>query len=322
MIQDKISIIVPVYNAENTIERCIKSIVECMNTDIEIILVDDCSKDNSVNICKKLKNDYSFIKLYQNLENKGVSYTRNVGLKNASGDYILFIDSDDYVENNYINTFMECLLKYPKSFIVCGYINDDMKYNQTKTNIVLSENQFEIGDIKDLLVKLFNHNLLQQLWNKVFIKEIIDRNNIAFDETINVGEDFKFILDYLKYSNELCKLVMINKPLYHYMRDQSDSLMYNINYVHYSVAIENIEKMYSLCGLDEKQINNNLCSKKKDLINTYSYLIFHNKKMSYTDKKNNILKLDDQQGKNLFKRQRTIYFKEKIVQILNRRHIR
>ena len=123
----KISVIIPVYNAENTIRKCVESIIENRYEGVEIILVDDCSKDKSWHICQELSDLYANIICIHNEKNRGVSYTRNQGLKVAIGQYTMFVDSDDWVEKNYFAEFMYVVEKHQLKLAVCGYLNHDEK---------------------------------------------------------------------------------------------------------------------------------------------------------------------------------------------------
>lgn len=99
---DKISIVVAVYNAEKTLKKCVDSLLNQTYNNIEIILVNDCSKDNSLDICNEYSKVNDNVKVISNERNSGVSNTRNNGIDNSTGEYICFVDSDDYVESNYI----------------------------------------------------------------------------------------------------------------------------------------------------------------------------------------------------------------------------
>lgn len=305
-----VSIIIPVYNASSTLQRCVESIINNDYKNVEIILIDDCSKDSSLEVCKLLSDHYDNVIYYHNDVNKGVSYTRNVGLKNCKGKYILFIDSDDYVEHNYISSLLNIKIKYPDSFLLCGYLNEDMKYNQRIDDILYSTNDIDNISI-EYLEELHNKTLLQQLWNKIFIKDIIIDNNVLFDESISVGEDFKFILEYLKYS-KYKDIYVINKSLYHYMRDQSTSLMYNVNYTHLDVSLNNMQMLYKLLSKSDKEIDNLISNKRLSMLNNYAYIIFRNKNMSFKDKRYNIYNLDSKLGKKLFRDNVILYIKEMI----------
>ena len=115
----KFSVIIPVYNAANTIERCISSIVNNTFKDVEIIVIDDCSKDDSLNICRKIAAQNNNLHILHNECNRGVSYTRNRGLENAQGEYILFVDSDDWIEPTYLQSFEQALEENKEFFAIC-----------------------------------------------------------------------------------------------------------------------------------------------------------------------------------------------------------
>lgn len=308
MMDKLVSIIIPVYNASATLQRCVESIINNDYKNIEIILVNDCSKDNSLDFCKLLTKTYLNVRYETNDVNKGVSYTRNKGISLASGDYIIFIDSDDYVEHNFISSLINIKNKNNDSFVLCGYLNEDMKYSKRIDDIIYSSNETDNLGL-DCLEELHNKTLLQQLWNKVFIKDVIINNNILFDESINVGEDFKFILEYLKCS-QYKDIYVINKSLYHYMRDQETSLMYNVNYTHLDVSLQNMKMMYNLLGKSNQEIKDIISNKKLSMLNNYAYLIFRNKNMSFKNKKYNIYNLDSKLGKKLFRDNVILYIKE------------
>lgn len=107
-----VTIIIPVYNAEAFLPKCIESIISQSYSNFELLLVDDCSTDNSYSICQSYSSLDSRILIIRNNINKGVTITRNLGLDNAKGEYILFIDNDDYIDNNYIETFINALQDY------------------------------------------------------------------------------------------------------------------------------------------------------------------------------------------------------------------
>lgn len=314
----KYSIVVPVYNAENTIERCVESIIANNVDDIEIILVDDCSKDNSLLKCKSLAQKYGCVEVIHNETNKGVSYTRNMGIYAAKGKYTLFVDSDDWIDPSYCGTFDKFISEYPDSFMICGYVNHDEKQNG-RTDIVIWDNigDYKITDIKTELETIYNSNLLQQLWNKLFITEIIQQNKLKFDESISVGEDFRFILEYIRVS-KINNLVLINKPLYHYMRDQDGSLMFKIGLESVEEPIKNLKSLYRLIGYSEKEIEEKITKDREKQVSLYAYLILHNAGMSMKEKKRLVYNLDSEQGKYLFKKNKKIYLKERIAKLLHK----
>lgn len=117
-----VSVIVPVYNTQDYLERCLTSLVHQTYKNFEIILIDDGSTDSSAEICDKWSDIYSFIKVYH-YPNKGIAESRNRGIKQSVGDYITFVDSDDFLESNYIELLMDLLKKNNADISVCGYKN-------------------------------------------------------------------------------------------------------------------------------------------------------------------------------------------------------
>ena len=114
----RLSVVIPVYNAEKYIETCLNSIIPQLTEDDEIILINASSKDNSETICNKYVERNNNIKLY-NIENGGPSVSRNAGIKHATGKYIIFIDGDDYIEKNYIETMLKNVKE--KQLVICSY---------------------------------------------------------------------------------------------------------------------------------------------------------------------------------------------------------
>nr|WP_294036879.1 glycosyltransferase family 2 protein [uncultured Ruminococcus sp.] len=314
----KYSIVVPVYNAENTIERCVESIIANNMDNIEIILIDDCSKDSSLEKCNAIAEKYKQIVVIHHDTNKGVSYARNTGIYAAKGKYTLFVDSDDWIDSLYCNTFDRYISENPDSFLICGYVNHDEKYNG-RTDIIGWNDigEYKVSNIKTELEVIYRSNLLQQLWNKLFITEIIQNNKLKFDESISIGEDFRFILEYIRVS-KINKVVLINKPLYHYMRDQEGSLMFRVGLESVEEPLKNLVSLYQVVGYSQNEIEEKIVIDRENQIELYAYLIMHNAGMSIKRKKKLIYNLGSKQGKYLYKKNKRIYIKEKIVKLLHK----
>ncbi|OYP60803.1 glycosyltransferase family 2 protein, partial [Prevotella sp. P3-122] len=189
-----ISIIVPVYNAQKYIKRCVESIVNQSYQKWELILIDDGSKDESSLICDELKQTDSRIHVVHTV-NQGASAARNRGLDEAAGDYITFVDADDWVEPNHLEVLVNqidsdvdlCI----NSFIADLYYGSrPYQYKEVKT-------QDNIESINAFFTILLQHS--QFLWNKLFKSNIIKDNHIRFNTSISLGEDNIFILEYLNY---------------------------------------------------------------------------------------------------------------------------
>ncbi len=194
---DKVSIIVPVFNTENYVYKCLTSVINQTYSNIEVILINDGSTDKSENICYEFSKLDSRIK-FINRENRGVSYTRNQGIEESTGKYICFIDSDDYIQNNYI----ENMLKHMENsdLITCAYA---IEFKNKKRNIIFGENIKDYN--RDEALKLmFSSNMYKGfLWNKLFKKEIIVKEKIRFNNDISMCEDLLFVYEYIFYSKEI-----------------------------------------------------------------------------------------------------------------------
>ena len=201
----KISIIIPIYNAEKYLKKCIESIVSNKNELIEILLINDGSKDDSEEICKKYIFEDKRIK-YFSRENKGCSSTRNFGIKKAKGKYIWFIDSDDYIEENSIDQILKVLSEEENDLLIFGYYNVNIFGKVLKKNIPKKiNNKLEIYEQDDI----FNSP-----WNKIYNSKIIKENNLFFPENCHMGEDMSFNFKYLYFCE---KIIILKKEIYNYV---------------------------------------------------------------------------------------------------------
>ena len=179
----EISIIIPVYNADKTVQRTVESLIYGQEQNIKIILIDDCSKDNSWKYCQDLSNRYPNVYCYQNEKNRGVSYTRNHGLAVADSEYIMFVDSDDWASGEYAAKLLTAAKQNPNSLVISGFYfrNEVAGYKQDYIWEKDGENVYLITQ-KDFfeLQKKFH---LQQLWNKIFRRDVIEKMHIRFDES-------------------------------------------------------------------------------------------------------------------------------------------
>lgn len=311
------SVIVPVYNAAHTIERCVESIVRSGGDDVQIILIEDCSRDHSWQVCCALAEKYPAITALHNERNRGVSYTRNRGLAAATGEYLLFCDSDDWVDKGYVPAF-RAAIEAGARFAICGYVNHDEKQNDRAD--VFSWQDFEsikTLPLKQQLEPLYHQRLLQQLWNKLFVNAVVQANGLRFDESISIGEDTRFLLDYLRCSG-LQELTLINDPLYHYMRDQTDSLMFRVGYESVEEPLKNLRKLYEIMELSPEEIDCRLVWDRQKQIESYAYLIMHNAGMAHNEKRHLILALDKAQGRRLYRQNLWLYAKENMSTIINK----
>lgn len=305
-----VSVVIPVYQSEATIERCVSSLVNGTYKHLQVILVEDCSQDSSWEKCKFLEQKYPQVQSIRNEKNQGVSYTRNQGLKVAEGKYLMFVDSDDWVEPDFVEIMVETYEKFPGTIPVCGYVNHDEVKNG-RADIFCWNNQVEIKDffIRDVIVELYEKRLLQIIWNKCFVTELVKKNNLRFEEGLNVGEDFRFLLQYIEKSG-FQKFVFMNRPLYHYSRDNGMSLATTFTEISVEEPMQNLRKMHELTGKKEEELNAVMEGEYGKLLNYYVYAIMHDTRISSAEKKKRVMELSGINGKMLYRKHKILCLKE------------
>ena len=181
--EDKIivSIVIPVYKVETYIHRCLESIFhqEIEGTLLECIIVDDCSPDNSIAIAKKLIESYSgniLFRIIAHSKNSGLSAARNTGIRAAKGDFLIFVDSDDYLKDNSIHTMLQALKQHPEAdSVVCNY------YDCKEKKVPFPIETYEYLPNKDVIMERFYETKIKSAaWNKIVRREQIINNNIFF----------------------------------------------------------------------------------------------------------------------------------------------
>lgn len=195
---EKISVIVPVYNNERTIERCIKSLLKQTYTNFEIIIINDGSTDNTKEIIKKFQNNKKIYIFDQ--PNRGVSCARNLGLKKSKGKYISFVDSDDYVENN----FLQDLIDGMKDINDLSIVGLRHKYpNNDKIDKIEKYYEGEFTSTQVLNFLFFKNGPQGYLPNKLWRKDIIYKNGLFLDPELDKLEDLLFTVKYLLSSKNV-----------------------------------------------------------------------------------------------------------------------
>lgn len=235
--ESMVSIIIPAYNAEDYIERCVNSCLNQTYQAIEILVIDDGSNDNTRMICRKLQKGNANIKLVEK-QNSGVSDTRNSGILHATGDYILFLDADDYINEDYCKTLISHFEK-DIDLVVAGY------HKVSKTGVLSSEVPKTLGiysksEIVDLIKALLECNCLCTCWNKMYKKEkIID----GFRKDMSFAEDSVFVMQYIK---NCTKAKLINHIGYNYCIDNAGSAMNRYHVGMFSMFNKEYEAMCSI----------------------------------------------------------------------------
>lgn len=198
---DKVTVVVPVYNTEHQLERCVSSLITQTYLNLEIILVNDGSTDNSLSICNYFSQTYPNIKVFST-ENHGPSHARNIGLTHATGDYICFCDADDWVERGYIEELIKNIEENQTDMSVCNWFYNEKPYSGVNNMVKQSL------DALIYLVKQSRGNYLA-VWGKLFKKDQLP----IFDESIAYLEDGLFLYEYLL---KVDSVSFIEKNLYHY----------------------------------------------------------------------------------------------------------
>lgn len=305
IIMDKISIVVAVYNAEKTLKKCVDSLLNQTYNNIEIILVNDCSKDNSLDICKEYSKANDNVKVISNDRNSGVSDTRNNGIDNSTGEYICFVDSDDYVESNYIEVLYYYYQKY-NTVPICGFVYHD-EYNHAKPvkySWSGDEGLVSLGEAFKLKSELY----LTALWNKLFDRKLIVDRNIRFDTNVSVGEDLRFSVDYF-IKNNVDKICVLSEPLYHYMKLTDNSLMSNF-VDNFDREKDNLDLIRSLAIKYNKSVDVEYKKAIEQVKTSMIYLIMREKKFSNKEKFIRIKKINSKFTLIMFVKEKILIIKE------------
>ena len=292
----KLSIIIPIYNGESFIERCLESIICQNNGKIEVYLIDDGSIDNTAKICANYTSKYSYI-YYFYKQNGGVSSARNLGLEKITGDFVWFVDIDDEITDNAIN---EVFLSQGADLTICNFY----KVNQQKKLIDLKNEEgiLQIEDLNKFFTNyVFTYKLANGPLNKIYKTELIKKHKLSFDEHLKIGEDYTFNLLYYKH---IKKVEFKKAPIYLYYHTEGSAMnSKNTEVFSYRHQIAQIIKneykniLNSLIleqfllmtlvsairlsnerGVDNKQIRESIRKYMKDIMegNRFSYITVNN----------------------------------------------
>lgn len=286
-----ISIIVPVYNVEKYLPRCIDSILAQTFTDFELLLIDDGSIDNSGNICDDYAKKDNRIRVFHK-QNGGVSSARNLGLDNAKGEWITFVDSDDLIDNETLNDY----LRYNADLICQGLKQINAMDNSIED---LKKYDFLEASVSDhisyALYIMFINGSFGYIWNKLFKHRILKDHNIRFIEGISIREDEIFVFKYCQYIKSIVLLPTINYNYVHYQ----NSLMRRkyINPIELTNAIEksyNISLKLPLTPEFRKAIEIN----RTDSLVWAGWMLYHKKHLLDYSKRIDLLKIIYESHKN------------------------
>lgn len=287
----KVSIVIPVYNSEKFLKRCLDSVKNQTYRNIEVIIINDGSIDNSLKICEEYLIDNRFKVISQS--NQGVSQTRNYGLKEATGEYIMYLDSDDWLDINLLEKCINNMMNSKVDLVIFPYISEYKNKAYKKNIFYVTENKDIINITREEFLKRLygplnnekkNPLILEQLntvWGKIYRKEILKKNFVS--TSITVAED---LLYNLENSDKLQKIIYIDTTFYHYWRENSNSITtkydpnLNKKYEFLYSKMEKIIEYYSLDNSYLERLNN------RKVINLFSIIFNEVKsKESFSEKR-------------------------------------
>lgn len=270
----KVSAIVPVYNTEKFLEKCIRSIMSQTLKEIEIICINDGSTDNSLEILKKLQKEDKRIIIIDK-KNEGISIARNKGIEQAKGEYISFIDSDDWIESNCYEEIFLFSKKNRADIVIMDYYCEYQKNRK----ILYEQDGDEEKEVNK--VKLKNEIFLGKrpgfVWNKLISHKIISKENMRFNTEIIIGEDLYFLNQLINKAKYILKL---NKGYIHYVQHENSTCR--------KVNIEKIRTLYENLDTVKKELPLNIYTATK--VNWLSWLLLD--KNIYIEKENHNLIYD------------------------------
>lgn len=282
----KVSIIIPVFNADKHLEKCIKSLLSQTFMSCEFIFINDGSTDTSKEIIESFqKNDSRIILLNQ--ENKGVSQARNNGLSLAKGIYIGFVDADDYVENDYFETLYKTIENTLSDIVICKYFSSQEGHSFISNHPVQEKFNFEKKDIQHFLIPhLISNENLNSIWNKLYKKKLLTDNKILFPVGISLGEDGLFNLSCFFYAK---KIRFINYVGYHYLEVAGSATKNFLSKNYFQQIVQEYYNDYSKFSTDDLASEKINFLKAQKFINKIISLLheYHNKenKLSHIQKK-------------------------------------
>jgi len=213
MVKNKLSIIMTAYNVADYISSTIDSVIAQTNQDFNLIIVDDCSTDQTQKIIRLYEKKYDWISVVCHTKNSGVSAARNTGLSMANGELVTFIDGDDWVEPDYVDHFLKIFNDEDVDMVTCGFFNQNE--NGKVKNKVAKRQTSIVGrdEVIKQIIKMTG-TVMGYTWNKAYVRSIIEENNLGFQTDLDLMEDQVFNVEYATVAR---KFYLDNVPLYHYI---------------------------------------------------------------------------------------------------------
>lgn len=239
-----LSVIIPAYNVEKYIERCINSVLNQYLKNIEIIVIDDGSKDKTSDICLKISENNKNI-IYKKVQNGGCSAARNLGISMAKGKYIAFLDSDDWVDSDMYINMIEEAEKNQADIVICGFKKLDENKNLLSTVKIPKRNNK--NEYIDCTTEWFASPC-----NKIYKRDLLEKNNIRFLLNIYTGEDMFFNFISFFYSKNI---ISLDEPYYNYFMNQNSVSNNYKNRTDIYIVIRELISFYKRNGVYKENIN-------------------------------------------------------------------
>ena len=322
MRQPQVSIIVPAYNVENYIERCLNSLVNQTFKDIEIITINDGSTDKSLELLNKYAKEDIRVSVID-LGDEGVSYCRNLGVEKANGKYIMFVDSDDWIDSSMVEVMYKKAEENKLDLVMCSYIREFKDHSKEKIfnlpqEIIYKDNEVKnellrklVGPIKEELSNPEMLDALGTVWGKLYRADILKENKIKFVDLKEIGSAEDTLFNIFTF-NYLSKVMFLNKHMYHYWRDNPKSVTSQYNpklkeqrkvffkYISDFIKENNFEQVF------EEALNNRICT---SVLGLGLIECSKNNKISRINKIKNIKKIiNEEYIRNAYKNLELKYF--------------
>ncbi len=208
-----VSVIIPVYNAEKYLDRCLESVVGQTLSDFEVLLVDDESTDGSAAICERFAARDDRVRIFRQ-KHSGVSAARNLALDHARGTYVVFVDADDWVDADHLEQLLSCSMDDQSICFTNAYLDYDLQLEEIDVSGI---------QCSQALAQLRRATYFGWVWNKIFSRELIERHHLRFNENMQLHEDELFSAEYCIHVSRVC---VRNRKTYHY-RIQDSSLLHS-----------------------------------------------------------------------------------------------
>ena len=229
--QPLISVIIPAYNSEETIERAVSSVLNQSYENVEAIVVDDGSKDGTADAVRGMMKDNSRVRLLSK-KNAGVSAARNDGIRMASGEWFVTLDADDYIDTDMIRRLWETADECGADTVICGFrmVYDDGRKKAFRMEEDYTDEKEEFIDA--VFIELYDKHMISTHSNKLYKTSLVRQNQIYYNENLAVNEDIDFVLRYLRF----CKTISVIRGVYLNYVQQETGKSLNTTFQHYGVA--------------------------------------------------------------------------------------